>query len=212
MKKKIFKLTLGLLMFAASVWAQSQSGAQSQAGTQSQGGIKLPPMHQETLDNGLLVMIVQHQELPVVAFRMMVKSGGMSDPSGKAGLANFAADLLRQGTKTKSATEISEEIDFVGGSLSAGADYDYLSVNCQVLKKYFDTGLNLVSDVILNPAFDKTEIERLRSRRIGEIQQSHDNPSAVASDKFREFLFGTNPLANPLEGTQKSVKGITRKD
>ncbi len=202
MIKKIFTLiltfTLGLSL---SALAQSASDE-----------IKLPPIYKETLDNGLQVMVIEHHELPIVAFRLVTKSGGMDDPSGKAGLANFVADLLRQGTKTRAAIQISEEIDFIGGSLGAGADYDYLNVNCQVLKKHFEKGLDLLADVVLNPSFADEEIERLRSKRIGEIKQAWDDPETVADLKFREFLYGNSPLAFPLDGTEESVKGLTRQD
>lgn len=174
--------------------------------------IKLPPIYKQTLDNGLQVVVVEHSEVPVVTFMLVVKSGGMQDPAGKAGLANLTANLLRQGTKTKTATQISEEIDFIGGSLGAGADYDYLSASCTVLKKYFDTGLDLLSDVVLNPIFTQEEIERLRSRRIAEIKRALDDPETVADWKFQQFLFGHNPLAFPLAGTEKTVSSITREE
>jgi len=179
---------------------------------QSYDEIKLPPIHKQTLANGLELVVVEHSEVPVVAFMLVVKTGDMQDPSGKAGLANFVVDLLRQGTKTRTATQISDQIDFIGGSLGGGADYDYLSVSCQVLKKYFDQGLDLLSEVVLNPAFSDQEIERLRSRRIGEIKESMDDPETMADLKFREFLFGNNPLAFPLDGTEKSVASFTRDD
>jgi zinc protease len=202
MTKKILSLILVLTFWLSqSVLAQSTSDE-----------IKLPPIYKETLDNGLPVMIIEHHELPIVAFRLVTKSGGMDDPAGKAGLANFVADLLRQGTKTRSATQISEEIDFIGGSLGAGADYDYLNVNCQVLKKHLEKGLDLLAEVVLNPVFAEEEIERLRSKRIGEIKQAWDDPETVADLKFREFLYGNSPLAFSLDGSEESVKGITRQD
>ncbi|OGC76946.1 MAG: hypothetical protein A2Z27_06375 [candidate division Zixibacteria bacterium RBG_16_50_21] len=202
MKTKVIPLFI-TLMLHLSLAVLAQPGSDE---------ISLPPIYEETLPNRLQVIVIEHHELPIVAFRLVTKSGGMDDPVGKAGLANFVADLLRQGTKTRTATQISEEIDFIGGSLGAGADYDYLNVNCQVLKKHFDTGLDLLSDVVLNPIFSEEEIERLRSKRIGEIKQAWDDPETVADLKFREFLYGKNPLAFPLDGTEESVKSFTRQD
>jgi zinc protease len=80
------------------------------------------------------------------------------------------------------------------------------------LKKHFDTGLDLLSDIVLNPTFSDEEIERLRSKRIGEIKQAWDDPETVADLKFREFLYGKNPLAFPLDGTDESVKSFIRQD
>lgn len=174
--------------------------------------IKLPPIQKATLDNGLKVIVIEHHELPVVAFRLVFKSGSTYDPAGKAGLANLTAGLLRKGTKTRSATQIAEEIDFVGGSLGAGADWDATFATCRVLSKYFDTGLALLSDVILNPTFKEDEIERLKRQTLAGIKQQKDDPESVAEDKFRKFVFGDHPYGQPREGTEESITTITGDD
>ena len=174
--------------------------------------IKLPPIKKTTLDNGLEVIIIEHHELPVVAFRLVLKSGSACDPSSKAGLANLTAGLLRKGTKTRSATQIAEEIDFVGGSWGGGAGLDATFGTCQVLTKYFDVGLDLLSDIILNPTFKEDEIERLRKQILAGIKQQKDDPESVAEEKFREFVFGDHPYGQPSEGTEESIIAITRDD
>jgi zinc protease len=174
--------------------------------------IKLPEIKKEILDNGLKVIVIEHHELPVVAFRLVLKSGSAYDPAGKAGLADLTAGLLRKGTKTKDATQISEAIDFVGGSLDAGADWDATFASCRVLNKYFDTGLDLLTDIILNPTFKEDEIERLRKQTLAGIMQQKDDPESVAEEKFREYVFGEHPYGQPREGTEESVSGITREN
>ena len=174
--------------------------------------IKLPEIKKEILDNGLKVIVIEHHELPVVAFRLILKSGSTYDPSGKAGLADLTAGLLRKGTQTKDATKISEEIDFVGGTLGAGADWDATFATCRVLNKYFDTGLGLLADIILNPTFKEDEIERLRRQIIAGIMQQKDDDSSVAEENFRKFVFGEHPYGRPREGTEESVSGIKRED
>jgi zinc protease len=174
--------------------------------------IKLPPIEKTTLDNGLKVIVIEHHELPVVAFRLVFKSGAAFDPSGKAGQADLTAGLLRKGTKTRTATQIAEEIDFVGGSLGAGSSRDATYANCKVLKKHFDVGLDLLSDIILNPAFADEEIERLRKQTLAAIKQQKDDPGAVADKRYREFLFGDHPYGQPSEGTETSVAALTRDD
>jgi zinc protease len=174
--------------------------------------IKLPEIKKEILDNGLKVIVIEHHELPVVAFRLVLKSGSAYDPAGKAGLADLTAGLLRKGTKTKNATQIAEEIDFVGGTLGAGADWDATFATCRVLNKYFDTGLDLLTDIILNPTFKEDEIERLRRQTLAGIMQQKDDPGSVAEENFRKFVFGEHPYGQPREGTEESVSGITRED
>ncbi len=174
--------------------------------------IKLPPIERTTLDNGLKVIIIEHHELPVVAFRLVFRSGSACDPVDKAGLADLTAGLLRKGTKTRTATQIAEEIDFVGGSLGAGSDADATYATCQVLAKHFEVGLSLLSDIILNPTFKEDEIERLKKQTLAAIMQQKQSPDNVADEKFNEFLFGDHPYGRPSEGTEKSVPAITRED
>jgi len=174
--------------------------------------VKLPPITEDTLENGLVIVAIEMHELPTMTMQMVIRSGSAYDPSARAGLANFTADMLRKGTATRSASQISEEIDFVGGDLSAGADRDAINISCGVLVKYMDTGLNLLSDVILNPVFDTTEIERLRNQTLSGIIQSKDDANTLCVNGFNEALFGDYPYGHPVVGTESSVSGITRDD
>ena len=83
--------------------------------------IKFPPYQVQTLPNGLQVVAVLHHEQPVVSMRLLVRAGSASDPKGKLGLAQLVASLLDQGTTTKSAEEMNDAIDFIGGAMGAGA-------------------------------------------------------------------------------------------
>jgi zinc protease len=174
--------------------------------------IKLPPIKKTTLDNGLKVIVIEHHELPVVAFRLVLRSGSTYDPSEKAGLANLTAGLLSKGTKARTATQIAEEIDFVGGGLGAGSGFDATFATCQVLTKHFDVGLELLSDIILNPTFNEEEIDRLKKQTLAAIKQQKDDPNSVAAEKFREFVFGNHPYGQPTEGTEESIIKISRDD
>ncbi|MCK4223973.1 MAG: insulinase family protein [candidate division Zixibacteria bacterium] len=201
--------TILVSFFVLSFLLFSISGSLTTAKAQE---IKLPPIKKTTLDNGLKVIIIEHHELPVVAFRLVLKSGSAYDPSGKTGLANLTAGLLRKGTKTRSATQIAEEIDFVGGDLGAGSGLDATYATCQVLTKHFNVGLDLLSDIILNPTFKEDEIERLAKQTLAGIKQQKDDPGSVAEEKFREFVFGDHPYGQPSEGTEESIVNLTRDD
>lgn len=204
-KSKSIGLNLFILFFLLFILGGSFAVANAQE-------IKLPPIKKTTLDNGLKVIVIEQHELPIVAFRLLLKSGSACDPEGKAGLANLTAGLLRQGTKTKTATEVAEAIDFVGGSLDAGSDRDATYASCRVLTKHFDTGLELLADIILNPAFKQDEIDRLRKQTLASIKQQKDNPESVVGERFREFVFGNHPYGLPNEGTEESITTLTRDD
>jgi zinc protease len=197
MISKIFLSKVFLFLYCINVFA---------------GDVKLPPITEKTLGNGLMVVVVENHELPVVYMKMVVVAGSLYDKKELGGLASFTADMISKGTKKKTAVEISESIDFVGGSLSSSANRDAIYVNTTVLVKHFDIALNLFSDVILNPVFDVAEIERKRKKTLSEIIQSKENPSSVCAKAFDEMLFREHPYGHPVIGTRESVSAITRDD
>ncbi len=176
------------------------------------GDVKLPPITEKTLDNGLLVVVVENHELPIVYMKTVIVAGSLYDTKELGGLASFTADMIRKGTNTRTAVEIAETIDFVGGSLNSSASRDAIYVNTSVLVKHFDIALDLLSDIILNPVFDEDEIERKRKKTLSEIIQSKERPSTVCANAFNDILFGVHPYGHPVIGTRESVRNIARDD
>ncbi len=174
--------------------------------------IQIPSYTREILDNGLVVLLMEYHKLPLVQLRMTIKGGTSYDPSGYEGLGTLTASLLRKGTATRTATQISDEIDFIGGTLAAGATLDYFTVTSEVLKKDVDKGFDLFSDIILHPAFSPEEIERERSQKLAGIEQLKENPGAVASVYFNKVIYGSHPYSRQSFGTVASLKKITRED
>jgi zinc protease len=163
-----------------------------------------------TLDNGLRVIMVEHHELPIVAIEMLVKAGSVHESRDKPGLAHIVTQLLREGTRTKDSLEISESIDFIGGSLSVDCEYDSSSVTTTALVKHFDTILDLLSEVVRFPTFKAKEIELHRDKAITAILREKDNKASIAVRHFSEMLYGEHPYANPPIGTTKGLKAISR--
>jgi len=174
--------------------------------------VKLPPIKEKLLENGLKVVVVEHHELPVISFRLMCKVGSLYDPPGKAGLTRFMAALLDKGTENLSATEIADKIDFIGGSLSAGSGWDATYLTCEVLTKYLDTAAELMQEVTLHPTFSDEEIERLRQQTLTSIENDKDQPATVAAEEFNRWLFDQHPYADPIKGTEESVSSFVRED
>ena len=168
--------------------------------------------HRRVAPNGLTVLVLEQHALPIVRIHVLVKAGAAQDPHGKAGLANMVASLLDEGTDSRSANDIAEAIDFVGGSLATHATKDYTTVSVSVLKKDRDLGFSLLSDLLLHANFPKKEISRMRAQILGDIQNAEDNPVVVAENAFNPLVFGNHPYRWPVVGTTKSVKTISRKD
>jgi zinc protease len=143
---------------------------------------------------------------------VMIRAGSAYDPAGKEGLANFTADLITEGTESKSATEIAEAIEFVGGTLSAATGFDASYISCEILKKDFELGVSLLSDILLHPAFPAEEIERQRSQILTSITGNRDRKENIAEKNFQEVLFGDHPYSHPIIGLKKSVQEISRDD
>jgi zinc protease len=166
----------------------------------------------EQLPNGLVWLFSEQRSLPLVTIQVMVKAGVLRDPPGKAGLANLTALLLLQGTKKRSATQIAEELDFLGARLSASGSYDLALVSFMTLKKDLAAGLDLFQDVLYNPVFSLKEMRQKVSQLQASFKSDEDEPGIVASRAFHRQLFGDNPYGHPPKGTPAGLKAITRND
>jgi zinc protease len=173
---------------------------------------RLPLRTRATLPNGLTVIVLPQHRLPLVDFRLLVRAGSVNDPSGKEGLAELTTTLLTQGAGKRTARQIAEDIAFVGGELNADADVEQIVATCEVLRKDFATGLELLHDVVVRPAFPEEEFRRKKDETLGEIASERDDPATVAANALGPFLLGTNPLAHPAIGYEKSISNVTRDD
>ena len=174
--------------------------------------LQLPAYTRTKLDNGLTVFIMPTKRLPLVDFRLVVKAGSVSDPQGKEGLANLTAELLTQGAGARAARQIAEDIAFVGGTLNSGATAEQVVLTCEVLRKDFAVGLELLRDVAVTPTFPAEEVARKKDEALGAIASQRDDPGTVANTELGPFLLGTSPLAHPTLGWEKSVGTLTRED
>ncbi len=164
------------------------------------------------LNNGITLLVVETHTLPMVNISVAVKTGAIYDPPGKGGVANLTATLLDEGTKTRTSRQIAEEIDFIGGRLSTSGGTDYSSASLVVLKKDINTGLNLLSDILLNPAFPEDEVERKKKETLAGIMSDKDDPGSIASKAFYKAVFAGHPYGAPAEGDEESVVKISRED
>jgi zinc protease len=173
----------------------------------------LPKLQRRTLSNGLEVLIVEHHELPVVDMSLVLKTGGTADPLDRGGLASLTAALLDEGTKTRTALDISNQLASIGSSLGTGADWDLSAVNLSTLSKHLGRALDIYADVIVNPAFPESELELQRNQRLAALLQQRDNASAIAGVAYASLLYGRqHPYGHSLIGDEQSVRAVTIDD
>lgn len=173
----------------------------------------LPKVQKQKLKNGLEVWFVKHTELPIVSMNMVFRVGADLDPIDRAGLALITADLLDNGTKTRSAIDISNQVQALGANLSTSAGWDSSSVSILTLKKNLDKSLEIFSDVVVNPSFPQDELETIKRRTLVSFLQRKDNPNQIANMAYNALLYGKNhPYGKPISGNETTVKAITREE
>ncbi len=166
----------------------------------------------QEVPNGLVWLFSEQTNLPLVTLNLLIKAGTLRDPQGKEGLANLTALMLLQGTKKRSATQIAQELDFLGAKLSAHGEDDYALVSLSVLKKDLAAGLGLLEDVLKHPAFAPTELRRKVTQLQASFKSDEDDPGVVAARTFKQRLFGKNPYGHPSKGTPAGLAAITVDD
>lgn len=171
-----------------------------------------PLAERSVLDNGIILLHAERVNLPIVTVVVSIDAGGVREQEDKAGLASLTADLLNEGTETRTARQISEEIEFVGGSLSTAGGKDSMTASLTVLKKDIGLGMALLADVLMHPSFRDEEINRRKKIIKNSILQQQEDPGTVADKAFQKALYGTHPYGWPVEGTEESVEGISRED
>ena len=174
--------------------------------------LRVPEQRHFALANGLKVRLVEYHRLPIVALSLVVDAGASRDPSARPGLASFTAAMLTEGTKTRSATRLSDEAGFIGASLGASAGVDQGSLGGATLVKHLPKFLELLADVAMNPAFPKGDFERVQDERLVALLQQRDQPQAIASRAFAPVFWGAHPYGHYSLGTEESVKATRPKD
>lgn len=175
--------------------------------------LALPAVVTRTLSNGLTLVVVEHHELPLADFVLLVKTGGEADPRDHVGLANVTAALLDEGTTTRSALEIADQEAYLGVSLNASSGWDASTISLHTPTAQMDSALALMADVVLRPSFPAAELERLRKERLTELLQLKDRGPAIADRAYATVLFGDeHPYGRPLIGSERTIRRITRRD
>jgi zinc protease len=176
----------------------------------------LPTPVERTFSNGLRAIVFQQRSgpkafgVPIVAAQLLVRGGASAERESEAGLATLMATLLTQGTVRRSAVELAQTIDGLGARLDASSGYDATVASVSALTNVFPTALGLLDEVVRTPAFATEEVERVRTKAIGDLALTYSNPSALARLVAQRTAFGAAPYGHPVSGTAQTLAALDR--
>jgi len=209
-KRVTMLLPLAVLSFAVSVFAQAPQATPPPPSAPRT--VQFPKPVEKTLPNGLRVVVVQRSELPLVSAQLLIKSGGEVDPADLSGVSDITASLLTRGTMTRSATQIAEQIEALGGNIGSSAGWDSSGATVGVTSSRIGSAMEILADVVRNPAFKEEEIERLRRQYLNNLKVSLGQPGAIARYVAARLVYRDAPYGHPLSGTPESLPRIKRDD
>jgi zinc protease len=174
---------------------------------------KVPAVKRLRLKNGLPVILAESHKLPLVSVDLILKTGSSANAKDKAGLASLTANMLDEGTKKRTATQIANEVAQLGATLNSYATWDATAVSLSVLAENLDRALPVWADVLLNPAFTQDDFERVVDNLVSSLAQRKDYPPIVAGQVYARALWGeAHPFGWPDTGTQASIKKLDPAD
>ena len=163
------------------------------------------------LPNGLIVLTERMEYLRSVAMGVWIKSGSRCEPAEMNGISHFVEHMLFKGTRSRSAQQIAREMDSIGGNLDAFTGKETICFNVKSLAEHVPIALDVLTDLVLNPVFDASEIERERGVILEEIKIDADNPEVLVHELFTQAFWKDHPLGWPILGTSKTVARLDRK-
>lgn len=188
-------------------WAQSQFPSEPPKAGEPRD-FRVPEAKRFTLDNGLQVALVPWGNMPKVRVTLTVRTGNAFEKADEVWLADLTGDLLREGTTTRSATEISTEAARMGGALSISVGGDSTTVGGDVLSEFGPAFTGLLADVVQNPKFPASEVDRLKANLSRNLAVSLSQPQQLALQKFRAVLYGDHAYGRVFP-TEAMIAGYT---
>jgi zinc protease len=187
-------------------------GSASEAASSENTPPVIGTVHRQVLPNGMVLLLKQMNQLPIVSMDFMVRGGLRFEPEGKSGLSRFMANLLTKGTETRNKQAIARTIEDVGGAIGSSSGYNTVGVSVSVLKDDLDVGLELLSDVIVHPSFPEAEIEKQREETLLAIRRQDEEWTTEVTRLFKRHYYRKHPYRNDPLGTEEAVSSLTRDD
>jgi zinc protease len=205
--RRLFALAL-VTLFPSGLLAQGLPPTPPPPGALEPG--PFPPFQEATLPNGLRLVLVERHDQPVLSVGLSLAAGTSYDPAGKEGLAEILAGLLTKGAGTRTADQVAEAVEGVGGSLNAAAGPDFLTIQADGLSANAPLFFELIADAAMRPTFAPQELELLRRQELSSLQAERADPDAIADRFFAKGVYGEHPYGR--RPSPASIAGIARQD
>jgi zinc protease len=170
--------------------------------------VNIPAIKETKLKSGLTVAVVEKKGVPLVTVQLMIKTGASAEGVDKAGLANLTAALITKGTSTRTANQIAEQVEFLGGSINSGAGWNNSTASISVTADKIQQAIDILADVVRNPVFKQEEIDLLKSQTLDELKYNLSQPGFLGNYVASVYSF----KEHPAEGTPASIAAINRND
>jgi zinc protease len=174
--------------------------------------LSAPDVWRTELSNGVPVLGVVDDEVPLVQFQLRIKGGQLLDDPRKVGVANLLAETMTEGTASKTSAELEKAIDLLGSTINVTSGTQSFVISGSTLARNYGATMALVEEILLEPGFDADEFDLAKQRVASLLLRRAANPVAVASDVFSNLLYGEHVLAQVRQGSVESVDGITLDD
>ena len=169
-------------------------------------------VRKQTLPNGVRVLTENMPHVQSVSIGIWVSTGSRDEEDANRGISHFMEHMLFKGTETRTARQIADEFDSIGGQLNAFTDKEFTCYYAKVLSEHLPIALDVLSDMFLNSVLDPQEIALEKNVVLEEIKRHEDTPEDLVHDAFVQAVWGSHPLGKPVLGTVKSVEGLSRDD
>lgn len=172
-----------------------------------------PEFYRRDISNNLKLIVAPVQKLPVATVLMLLDAGAVTEPAGKEGVAQITARAITEGTTHLDGEALTDQLEQLGTSIEATADWDVTTVSLTVLTDKLPQTFAHLADVITSPTFPDAAIERIKGERLAEILQTEAEPRELADELFDAFLYTDGSrFTRPVGGTKRSVAALTRQD
>ena len=185
--------------------------ALADADLDSHATVTQPLIVRDVLPNGLRLLTERMPHVRSVSIGVWLARGSRHEPQAQSGIAHFVEHMLFKGTATRSAEDIAQTIDSIGGQMDAFTAKEYASYYIKVLDEHLPLAVDVLADIVRRPAFTEEDIEREKKVVLEEIKMVEDTPDDLVHELFTENFWVDHPLGRPILGTRETVEGLTKK-